>query len=174
MKCKAQQRRHSQGCPLNSPWPGDLSKILYDMSMKMMVRDNFVHGDLHGGNILYSENDDQVTVLDAGIATSLDKGTFAPFGADLRFCAPACMKPSFQSMLAQDAFYMHYVPGRLRRSLNICNDSMNRTWPPCCKCQSVSLWHLQRPAKNLAQVVNTKQLQVDIQQTMDKCLSRNL
>ena len=52
----------------------------------MMVRDNFVHGDLHGGNILYSENDDHVTVLDAGIATSLDKGTVAPFGGDAQTC----------------------------------------------------------------------------------------
>lgn len=59
---------------------GSLCNILYDMSMKMMVRDNFVHGDLHGGNILYSEKDDHVTVLDAGIATSLDKQTLAPFG----------------------------------------------------------------------------------------------
>lgn len=57
-----------------------LCSILYDMSMKMMVRDNFVHGDLHGGNILYSEANNHVTVLDAGIATSLDKQTFAPFG----------------------------------------------------------------------------------------------
>lgn len=62
---------------------GKLSKILYDMSMKMMVRDNFVHGDLHGGNILYSMSDDHVTVLDCGIATSLDKRTFAPFGVFL-------------------------------------------------------------------------------------------
>ena len=62
-------------------FPGKLSKILYDMSMKMMVRDNFVHGDLHGGNILYSMSDDHVTVLDCGIATSLDKRTFVPFGA---------------------------------------------------------------------------------------------
>jgi len=54
--------------------------ILYDMGMKMMLRDNFVHGDLHGGNILYSEGDNHVTVLDAGVATSLDKQTFAPFG----------------------------------------------------------------------------------------------
>ena len=54
------------------------------MSMKMMVRDNFVHGDLHGGNILYSMSDDHVTVLDCGIATSLDKRTFAPFGTELR------------------------------------------------------------------------------------------
>lgn len=59
---------------------GDLCAVLYDMSMKMMVRDNFVHGDLHGGNILYSEDDDHVTVLDAGIATSLGKETLRPFG----------------------------------------------------------------------------------------------
>lgn len=59
---------------------GKLCNILYDMYMKMMVRDNFVHGDLHGGNILYSETDNHVTVLDAGIATSLDQRTFAPFG----------------------------------------------------------------------------------------------
>lgn len=57
-----------------------LCSILYDMSMKMMIRDNFVHGDLHGGNILYAENDQHVTVLDAGIATSLDRKTFSPFG----------------------------------------------------------------------------------------------
>lgn len=60
-----------------------LCHILYDMSMKMMVRDNFVHGDLHGGNILYSEEDDHVTVIDCGIATHLKKATFAPFGAFL-------------------------------------------------------------------------------------------
>jgi len=59
---------------------GKLCGLLYDMSMKMMVRDNFVHGDLHGGNILYCEGDDHVTVLDAGIATSLEKATVAPFG----------------------------------------------------------------------------------------------
>jgi predicted unusual protein kinase regulating ubiquinone biosynthesis (AarF/ABC1/UbiB family) len=59
---------------------GKLCNLLYDMSMKMMVRDNFVHGDLHGGNILYSEGDDHVTVLDAGIATKLQEQTIKPFG----------------------------------------------------------------------------------------------
>ena len=72
-------------------WSGDLSKILYDMSMKMMIRDNFVHGDLHGGNILYSTNDDHVTVLDAGIATSLDKRTVAPFGGVLSYRRVDCL-----------------------------------------------------------------------------------
>jgi aarF domain-containing kinase len=64
-----------------------LCAILYDMSMKMMVRDNFVHGDLHGGNILYSEADNHVTVLDAGIATCLEKQNVAPFG---RFLHALC------------------------------------------------------------------------------------
>lgn len=57
-----------------------LSGILYDMSMNMMVRDNFVHGDLHGGNILYSEDDNHVTVIDAGIATSLQRRSTKDFG----------------------------------------------------------------------------------------------
>lgn len=57
-----------------------LCSILFDMSMKMMVRDNFVHADLHGGNILYSENTEHVTVLDAGIATSLKSESIVPFG----------------------------------------------------------------------------------------------
>ena len=58
----------------------------------MMIRDNFVHGDLHGGNILYSMSDDHVTVLDAGIATSLDKRTFAPFG---NVAESRCFSPFF-------------------------------------------------------------------------------
>ena len=56
-----------------------------DMSMKMMVRDNFVHGDMHGGNILYSMSENHVTVLDAGIATSLDKRL-----AGMTFCENSC------------------------------------------------------------------------------------
>jgi len=65
-----------------------LCAILYDMNMKMMIRDNFVHGDLHGGNILYSDAGDHVTVLDAGIATSLHQESIAPFCRFLKaFCS---------------------------------------------------------------------------------------
>lgn len=67
---------------------GDLCAILYDIYMKMLVRDNFVHGDLHGGNVLYSEKHKHVTVLDAGIATSLDIETKMPFATFLHaFCS---------------------------------------------------------------------------------------
>lgn len=40
------------------------------MCMKMFLRDNFMHGDLHGGNILIA-NDGSLAVLDTGITTSL-------------------------------------------------------------------------------------------------------
>jgi len=73
-------RCESSGSAFKKDVQTRLSRILYDMYMNMMVRDNFVHGDLHGGNILFSENDNYVTVLDAGIATSLDKTTILPFG----------------------------------------------------------------------------------------------
>lgn len=29
-----------------------LAKIVLDMNMKMFLRDNYVHGDLHGGNLV--------------------------------------------------------------------------------------------------------------------------
>eukprot|EP00930_Biecheleria_cincta_P072623 TRINITY_DN59991_c0_g1_i1.p1 TRINITY_DN59991_c0_g1~~TRINITY_DN59991_c0_g1_i1.p1 ORF type:complete len:585 (-),score=92.05 TRINITY_DN59991_c0_g1_i1:173-1927(-) len=77
----------SLGTTQKAAFQRKLSSILYDMSMKMMTRDNFVHGDLHGGNILYSETNSYVTVLDAGIATSLESRTVAPFG---RFLNALC------------------------------------------------------------------------------------
>lgn len=60
-----------------------LAGIVHEMCMKMFLRDNFMHGDLHGGNILISQ-DGSLTVLDTGIITSV-KPDFAPrFGTFLR------------------------------------------------------------------------------------------
>merc|ERR1719192_1927909 len=47
-----------------------LARIVHDMSMKMFLRDNFMHGDLHGGNVLLAE-DGSLTVIDTGITTSV-------------------------------------------------------------------------------------------------------
>eukprot|EP00494_Astrolonche_serrata_P030476 UN30744 len=47
-----------------------LAEIVHDFTMKSFLRDNFVHGDLHGGNILLAE-DGSLTVLDTGIITSI-------------------------------------------------------------------------------------------------------
>ena len=53
----------------------DLANRVFDINMKMFLRDNFVHGDMHGGNLLYSVDDNGkniLTVLDAGLTVSLD------------------------------------------------------------------------------------------------------
>jgi predicted unusual protein kinase regulating ubiquinone biosynthesis (AarF/ABC1/UbiB family) len=52
------------------------------MTIKMYLRDNYIHGDLHAGNVLYSTdpNDNRVFVLDAGLTTALERDWASPFG----------------------------------------------------------------------------------------------
>lgn len=52
------------------------------MTVKMYLRDNYIHGDLHGGNLMYSldPRDDRVIVLDAGLTTALERDWASPFG----------------------------------------------------------------------------------------------
>jgi len=58
----------------------ELARTVFDMNMKMFLRDNLVHGDLHAGNVLFSERDNCCTVLDAGLTTSLLPDSKARFG----------------------------------------------------------------------------------------------
>ena len=44
---------------------------LYIHSLKMVFRHNFVHCDLHPGNILVSEEKDDLIILDPGLTASL-------------------------------------------------------------------------------------------------------
>ena len=62
-----------------------LAKAIFDMTIKMYLRDNFIHADLHAGNILYSTDplDTRVFVLDAGMTTCLEKDWASPFGSVL-------------------------------------------------------------------------------------------
>jgi len=59
-----------------------LAHRIFDMTAKMYLRDNHVHGDLHAGNLLYSRapNDHRVFVLDAGLTTALEQDSTSPFG----------------------------------------------------------------------------------------------
>eukprot|EP00960_Hanusia_phi_P029619 748064-Hanusia_phi.AAC.1 len=59
-----------------------LAKDIFDMTIKMYLRDNYIHGDLHGGNLMYSNDphDDRIYVLDAGLTTALEKDWASPFG----------------------------------------------------------------------------------------------
>ena len=49
----------------------ELATIVFDMNMKMFLRDNFIHGDLHAGNLLYDEKSGALTVLDAGLISQI-------------------------------------------------------------------------------------------------------
>ena len=66
-------------------------------------RDNFVHGDLHAGNLLYDENTNNLTILDAGLVTTLAKDAEAGFGDFLR------------AMCAQVSPCQHYHKLHIRR-----------------------------------------------------------
>lgn len=48
-----------------------MSVPLYIHSLKMVFRHNFVHCDLHPGNILVSEEKDDLIILDPGLTASL-------------------------------------------------------------------------------------------------------
>lgn len=64
-----------------------LAAIVHDMSMKMFLRDNFMHGDLHGGNVLLAE-DGSLTVIDTGITTSIQPDWQPMFNLFLKYlCA---------------------------------------------------------------------------------------
>jgi len=56
-----------------------LAKIVFDMNMKMFLRDNYVHGDLHGGNLMAAD-DGTLAVFDAGLTTALKPDIAEPFG----------------------------------------------------------------------------------------------
>eukprot|EP00466_Bigelowiella_natans_P016369 jgi/Bigna1/83833/fgenesh1_pg.116_\ len=62
----------------------ELAMRCCDIAAKMFLRDNYIHGDLHAGNLLYSAKDNLLTVVDAGLTTFLEDETFTPFGDLLR------------------------------------------------------------------------------------------
>ena len=49
------------------------------MNMKKFLRDNFIHGDLHAGNLLYDESSGALTVLDAGLISQIPPAMNANF-----------------------------------------------------------------------------------------------
>jgi len=59
-----------------------LAGTIFDLTVKMFLRDNYIHGDMHGGNLMYSTDpdDERVIVLDAGLTTALEKDWASPFG----------------------------------------------------------------------------------------------
>jgi predicted unusual protein kinase regulating ubiquinone biosynthesis (AarF/ABC1/UbiB family) len=61
-----------------------LAFTLFDMYLKMFLRDNLIHGDLHAGNVLFNMNNHVATVLDAGMTVSLEGDIMSKFGFFLK------------------------------------------------------------------------------------------
>jgi predicted unusual protein kinase regulating ubiquinone biosynthesis (AarF/ABC1/UbiB family) len=61
-----------------------LASTLFDMSIKMFLRDNLVHGDLHAGNVMFDVVGDTCTVIDGGMTTSLAPSVKKDFGLFLQ------------------------------------------------------------------------------------------
>jgi len=61
-----------------------LASTLFDMSIKMFLRDNLVHGDLHAGNVLFDAVGNTCTVIDGGMTTSLAPSVKQDFGLFLQ------------------------------------------------------------------------------------------
>ena len=57
---------------------------VFDITLKMFLRDNFVHSDMHAGNAIYDEKRDLITLIDAGMATELPQDILDKFGDFIR------------------------------------------------------------------------------------------
>ena len=57
---------------------------IFDITLKMFLRDNFVHSDMHAGNAIYDEKRDLITLIDAGMATELPQDVLWKFGDFIR------------------------------------------------------------------------------------------
>ena len=56
-----------------------LAAAIFDMNIKMFLRDNYIHGDLHGGNLMAAD-DGTLAVFDAGLTCALAPDVAEPFG----------------------------------------------------------------------------------------------
>eukprot|EP00038_Savillea_parva_P027254 m.58482 g.58482 ORF g.58482 m.58482 type:complete len:637 (-) comp7825_c0_seq1:3466-5376(-) len=61
-----------------------LANTILEVTIKMFLRDNFIHGDLHAGNLLWDEESRILTVMDAGLVTHLPGDVWNEFGDFIR------------------------------------------------------------------------------------------
>lgn len=65
-----------------------LAALLFDINAKMFLRDNMAHADMHAGNLIFSMQDGRVTLIDAGLASTLGPDAYNAFGDFMRgLCA---------------------------------------------------------------------------------------
>merc|ERR1711998_790195 len=62
-----------------------LADSIFEMTIKMFFKDNYIHGDLHAGNVMYSEKEKRLTVIDAGIVAAFGDERIKDFRSFLRY-----------------------------------------------------------------------------------------
>jgi hypothetical protein len=75
-----------------------LADAVFGAVMKMFLRDNFIHGDLHGGNVIRSgmAPGARLTIIDAGVVTAIAPAVqprFHQFLRDLCLGRPVAPAP---------------------------------------------------------------------------------
>mmetsp|Transcript_6367 Transcript_6367/g.8864 ORF Transcript_6367/g.8864 Transcript_6367/m.8864 type:complete len:190 (+) Transcript_6367:305-874(+) len=80
----------------------NLAKTVFSMNMKMFLRDNLIHSDMHAGNILFSTETAELTILDAGQTASLQPDVAPKFGKFLHAICTRNREEVFRSLLEFD------------------------------------------------------------------------
>jgi aarF domain-containing kinase len=77
----------------------ELAEQLYDMTIKMFLRDNLIHSDLHAGNIVFDVDSGTCTVLDAGLTCALAPEVKQPFAQFVRALCNGDAEMLFEKIL---------------------------------------------------------------------------
>lgn len=80
----------------------ELAEKLFELNMKMFLRDNLVHSDMHAGNILFSEENGEITVLDAGQTATLHSDIAPRFGQFLHSICTRNKQGVHENLIAFD------------------------------------------------------------------------
>mmetsp|Transcript_18422 Transcript_18422/g.45213 ORF Transcript_18422/g.45213 Transcript_18422/m.45213 type:complete len:557 (-) Transcript_18422:69-1739(-) len=105
----------------------DLARKIFGMNMKMFLRDNLVHSDMHAGNILFSEETEELTVLDAGQTASLLPDVAPKFGNFLHSICTRDRGGVYSNLLEFDEY-----KGERIADLDDFRDDVNRTMDKYC------------------------------------------
>ena len=57
-----------------------MASAIFDLIIKMYLRDNFAHADLHSGNAIYEPSSNSIVVLDAGLTSKIPPENRFEFG----------------------------------------------------------------------------------------------
>ena len=107
-----------------------LAEVVFDMNMKMFLRDNFIHGDLHAGNLLYDEETDTITVLDAGLISQIPPAMSSNFVLFIQGMCAGDAEAITDQLLVFDI--RNDVPGEVTQEVEAQRSELRQTVQSAC------------------------------------------